>query len=133
VAASTSGATTSGSRSASGCLLRRSLACARVPRGFSGRQALLLRAVDELHDTCDISDHPWAGLRTQLFDVELIAIVRGIERRSRRVVAPSWVGTVLPIRMFAQKIVELGARRGLDPALEIARREHAPLTTEQPS
>jgi NAD(P)-dependent dehydrogenase (short-subunit alcohol dehydrogenase family) len=61
------------------------------------------------------------------------AIVRGIERRSRRVVAPGWVGPVLPIRMLVQRIVELGARRGLDAALEIARREHAPLTTQQPS
>jgi NAD(P)-dependent dehydrogenase (short-subunit alcohol dehydrogenase family) len=61
------------------------------------------------------------------------AIVRGIERRSRRVVAPRWVGPVLPIRMLAQRIAELGARRGLDAALEIAREEHAPLTTEQPS
>ena len=71
--------------------------------------------------------------RVTPLEVGINAIVRGIERRSHRVVAPSWVGTVLPIRMFAQKIVELGARRGLDPALEIARREHAPLTTEQPS
>jgi NAD(P)-dependent dehydrogenase (short-subunit alcohol dehydrogenase family) len=66
-------------------------------------------------------------------EVGIKAIVRGIERRSRRVVAPSWVGSVLPIRMAAQRIVELGARRGLDAALEIARREDAPLTTEQPS
>jgi hypothetical protein len=71
--------------------------------------------------------------RVTPLEVGIDAIVRGIERRSHRVVAPSWVGTVLPIRMFAQKIVELGARRGLDPALEIARREHAPRTTEQPS
>ena len=66
-------------------------------------------------------------------EVGINAIVRGIERRSRRVVAPSWVGTVLPIRMAAQRIVELAARRGLDAALEVARQEHAPLTTEQPS
>jgi NAD(P)-dependent dehydrogenase (short-subunit alcohol dehydrogenase family) len=64
--------------------------------------------------------------------VGINAIERGITRRSRRVVAPSWVGTVLPIRMFAQRLVELGARRGLDAALEIARAEHAPLTTQQP-
>jgi NAD(P)-dependent dehydrogenase (short-subunit alcohol dehydrogenase family) len=66
-------------------------------------------------------------------EVGIDAIVRGIERRSRRVVAPRWVGSVLPIRMLAQRIVELGARRGLDAALEIARQEHAPLTTQQPS
>jgi NAD(P)-dependent dehydrogenase (short-subunit alcohol dehydrogenase family) len=71
--------------------------------------------------------------RVAPLEVGINAIVRGIERRSRRVVAPSWVGSVLPIRMLAQRIVELGARRGLDDALEIARRENAPLTTEQPS
>jgi NAD(P)-dependent dehydrogenase (short-subunit alcohol dehydrogenase family) len=71
--------------------------------------------------------------RVAPLEVGINAIVRGIERRSRRVVAPSWVGSVLPIRMFAQRIVELGARRGLDAALEIARQEHASLTTEQPS
>jgi hypothetical protein len=34
--------------------------------------------------------------------------------------------------MAAQRVVELGARAGLDKALAIAREEHAPLTTEQP-
>ena len=71
--------------------------------------------------------------RVAPLEVGINAIVRGIERRSRRVVAPSWVGSVLPIRMFAQRIVELGARRGLDEVLEIAREEHAPLTTDLPS
>ena len=65
-------------------------------------------------------------------EVGIDAIERGITKRSRRVVAPRWVGSVLPIRMFAQRIVELGARRGLDAAVEIAREEHAPLTTELP-
>ena len=44
------------------------------PERFSGRQAPLLRAVDELHDTRDISDQTWAGLRAQLSDVELIEL-----------------------------------------------------------
>ncbi len=65
-------------------------------------------------------------------EVGINAIERGIARRSRRVVAPSWVAGVLPIRMFVQRLVELGSRRGLDAALEVARREHAPLTTELP-
>jgi AhpD family alkylhydroperoxidase len=42
--------------------------------GFSERQALLLRAVDELHDTRDISDETWAGLRTYLSEVDLIEL-----------------------------------------------------------
>ena len=64
--------------------------------------------------------------------VGINAIERGIERRSRQVVAPAWVAAVLPIRMAAQRVVELATRRGLDETLRIAREEHAPLTTELP-
>lgn len=60
------------------------------------------------------------------------AIVRGIERRSRRVVAPRWVGPMLPLRMAVQRVVEAGVQRNLDEVLAIARREEAPLTTAQP-
>ena len=61
------------------------------------------------------------------------AIVRGIARRSRRVVAPGWVAAILPIRMIAQRVVErVTAGGGLDRALEIARAENAPLTTQLP-
>jgi NAD(P)-dependent dehydrogenase (short-subunit alcohol dehydrogenase family) len=70
--------------------------------------------------------------RVTPLEVGIDAIERGIANRSRRVVAPRWVGTVLPIRMFAQRLVELGSRRGLDAALEVARDEHAPLTTALP-
>jgi AhpD family alkylhydroperoxidase len=42
--------------------------------GFSDRQALLLRAVDELHDTRDITDETWAGLSARLSNVELIEL-----------------------------------------------------------
>ena len=60
------------------------------------------------------------------------AIERGVARRSRRVVAPGWVAAVLPARALAQRIVDLGSRRGLPETLAIARAEHAPLTTPQP-
>jgi NAD(P)-dependent dehydrogenase (short-subunit alcohol dehydrogenase family) len=60
------------------------------------------------------------------------ALERGIARRSRRVVSPSWVGTLLPIRMAIQPIVDRAAQRGLREALEVARAEDAPLTTPQP-
>ncbi len=60
------------------------------------------------------------------------ALERGIRRRSRRIVSPSWVAYVLPIRMLVQRLLELEARRGLAETLEIARSERAPLTTPQP-
>lgn len=62
------------------------------------------------------------------------AIERGIINRSRRVVAPKWVGPLLPVRMPAQRVIERFltrvAARDVDAALEIARNENAPLTTE---
>jgi NAD(P)-dependent dehydrogenase (short-subunit alcohol dehydrogenase family) len=70
--------------------------------------------------------------RVAPLEVGVNAIERGITRRSRRVAAPAWVGSVLPIRMLAQRLVDVGSRRGLDAALEIARGENAPLTTPQP-
>ncbi len=60
------------------------------------------------------------------------ALERGIRRRARRIVSPSWVGPVLPIRMLAQRVVELTLRRGFAKTLEIARREQATFTTPQP-
>jgi NAD(P)-dependent dehydrogenase (short-subunit alcohol dehydrogenase family) len=62
----------------------------------------------------------------------IAALERGIRRRSRRIVSPGWVGAVLPMRMLAQRLVELQARRGLAKTLEIARGEEPPLTTAQP-
>ena len=47
-------------------------------------------------------------------------------------ISPGWVAAVLPIRMIAQRVVEAVSSRGLERALEIARREHAPLTTQLP-
>jgi NAD(P)-dependent dehydrogenase (short-subunit alcohol dehydrogenase family) len=63
--------------------------------------------------------------------VAIDAIERGIARRSRRVVAPRWVAGVLPIRMVAQRVVELAVRRRVGKAVAIARTEQAALTTEQ--
>ena len=60
------------------------------------------------------------------------ALERGIEKRSRRVVSPRWVGALLPIRMVVQRVVELQARRGLAKTMEIARQERPDLTTPQP-
>jgi NAD(P)-dependent dehydrogenase (short-subunit alcohol dehydrogenase family)/alkylhydroperoxidase family enzyme len=60
------------------------------------------------------------------------AIERGLMRRSRRVVAPGWVAWVLPVRMLAQRVVEAAVRRGVESAVEVARTEHAGLTTAQP-
>jgi NAD(P)-dependent dehydrogenase (short-subunit alcohol dehydrogenase family) len=62
----------------------------------------------------------------------IAALERGIRRRSRRIVSPGWVGAVLPIRMLAQRLIELQARRGLAKTLAIARGEEPPLTTAQP-
>jgi NAD(P)-dependent dehydrogenase (short-subunit alcohol dehydrogenase family) len=64
-------------------------------------------------------------------EVGIDALERGIARRSRRVVAPGWVGMALPFRMAIQPVVDRAAQRGLPEALETARAEDAPLTTPQ--
>lgn len=61
------------------------------------------------------------------------ALERGIARRSRYVVAPAWVGAVLPVRMGAQLVVERATQRGLRKALALAREERVDLTTPQPA
>ena len=70
--------------------------------------------------------------RVAPLELGIDAIERGIERRSRRVVAPRWVAGMLPARMAVQRVVELGVRRGLRETLEVARGERPPLTTAQP-
>lgn len=64
--------------------------------------------------------------------VAVDAVERGIARRSRRVVAPRWVGAVLPARMLAQRVVERRLRGRTAEALRLAREEEAELTTPQP-
>jgi len=70
--------------------------------------------------------------RVAPLDSAVDAVVHGIERRSRRVVAPGWVRWVLPGRMIAQRVVELGVRARVDEAVRLAREERAELTTSQP-
>jgi len=65
--------------------------------------------------------------------VAIDALERGIARRSRRIVAPAWVGPVLPIRMVAQRVVDRVVRGRIEDALEVARHEHVELTTPQPA
>jgi NAD(P)-dependent dehydrogenase (short-subunit alcohol dehydrogenase family) len=60
------------------------------------------------------------------------ALERGIARRSRRVYAPRWVGPVLTGRTLAQRVVDRAVRSRVPAALEIARGERPPFTTEQP-
>ncbi|MFQ6325561.1 SDR family NAD(P)-dependent oxidoreductase [Nocardia sp. CWNU-33] len=61
------------------------------------------------------------------------AVERAIARRKRKVVSPWWVALVLPFRPIAQRAVDIALRRGVARALEIARTEAAPFTTDQPS
>jgi NAD(P)-dependent dehydrogenase (short-subunit alcohol dehydrogenase family) len=63
------------------------------------------------------------------------AIERGVERRKRWVVAPREVRLLLPIRWWVQLVVDFALRtrkQRLERALQVARDEHAPLTTELP-
>jgi NAD(P)-dependent dehydrogenase (short-subunit alcohol dehydrogenase family) len=69
--------------------------------------------------------------RVAPLELGIDAIERGVERRARRVVAPGWVAWVLHIRMLAQRVVGMAVRRNVPRALEIARREDAPLTTPE--
>ena len=74
----------------------------------------------------------WSALRVAPLDAGVDAIERGIARRSRRVVAPRWVGAVLPVRMLAQRVVEAATRSSVGEALDIALGESPPLTTDLP-
>ncbi|WP_227997869.1 SDR family NAD(P)-dependent oxidoreductase [Nocardia australiensis] len=61
------------------------------------------------------------------------ALERAIRRRRRQVVSPWWVAVALPFRPIAQCIIDIALRRGVAHALDIARTEDAPFTTEQPA
>ncbi|RZS31130.1 short-subunit dehydrogenase [Herbihabitans rhizosphaerae] len=66
-------------------------------------------------------------------DSAIDALERGIARRSRRIVAPRWVGPALHVRMALQRIVAMDRRLASVPeALRVAADEKAPLTTPQP-
>ena len=65
-------------------------------------------------------------------DVGIDALERGIARRARIVVAPSWVRPILPVRMVAQRVVDQAVRRRVADVVRIARDEKVELTTPQP-
>lgn len=88
-------------------------------RGFATKAAALMPAGGHGH------------LPVSPVEPALDALERGIRRRSRRVVSPAWAAAVLPVRMLVQRFIELQVRRNLAKALEIARGEDAPLTTQQ--
>jgi NAD(P)-dependent dehydrogenase (short-subunit alcohol dehydrogenase family) len=73
-----------------------------------------------------------SAMRVAPLEAGVVAIERGIARRSRRVVAPRWVGAVLPVRMLAQRVVEAATRSSVGEALDIALSESPPLTTDLP-
>ena len=64
-------------------------------------------------------------------EVGIDAIVAGVRNRSRRVVAPRRVAAILPIRMAAQRVVDLLARPRVKKVLEVARAETVDFTTPQ--
>ncbi len=66
-------------------------------------------------------------------DVGIDALERGIARRSRRIVAPWWVGPILPVRMTAQRVVDRYLARNVAGALATARGESVEFTTPQPT
>src|SRR4051812_17746350 len=71
-------------------------------------------------------------MRVAPLKVGIDALERGIERRSRRIVAPRQTAPLLPFRMFAQPVIDRAVQgKDLSKALDIAREEHAPLTTPQ--
>lgn len=69
--------------------------------------------------------------RVTPLSVGIDALERGIARRSRQIVAPWWVGAVLPFRSVAQPVVELATKRRVAGAVSVAQRERVTLTTEQ--
>jgi NAD(P)-dependent dehydrogenase (short-subunit alcohol dehydrogenase family) len=79
-----------------------------------------------------LRNDPRGRRRVTPLSTAIDAVERGIARRSRRVVAPGWVAGVLPVRMLAQRAVDLGSRPFAKEAVRIARSEDAPLTTSQP-
>src|SRR3954452_8146748 len=72
-----------------------------------------------------------AVMRVAPLKVGIDALERGIERRARRIVAPRTAAPLLPFRMAAQPFVDRAVQGDLAKALDIARAEHAPLTTPQ--
>ncbi|HET8931303.1 MAG TPA: SDR family NAD(P)-dependent oxidoreductase [Acidimicrobiales bacterium] len=72
-----------------------------------------------------------AVARVTPVEAAIDALEAGIDKRSRRIVAPGWVAPMLHLRMVAQRILDVQSRRGVARALAIARDERAGLTTPQ--
>ena len=61
------------------------------------------------------------------------AVVRGVERRARKVYAPRWVLPMLYLRTLVQPLTEASARRRhVEEIIAIAESEPSELTTPQP-
>lgn len=60
-------------------------------------------------------------------------VERGIARRARTICAPRWVRPGIPFRAVLQRVVDIAPLKHLPEALEQARSEDAPFTTEQPT
>ncbi len=88
-------------------------------RGFATNAGRALTGGKTISGVAPVS----AGLR---------ALERGISRRSRRIGAPFWVPTVVPLRHVAQRVIELKPLPDLVASLEIARTEQVDYTTAQP-
>lgn len=70
-------------------------------------------------------------MRVAPLSAAIDALEQGIAKRKRRIVAPSSAAPLIRIRTLVQPIVDRGVQRHLKEALEIAREEHAELTTPQ--
>lgn len=70
--------------------------------------------------------------RTAPLSVGIDALELGIARRAKRIVAPASMKPVLPLRMLVQPVLDRAMQHNLREALEVARAEGAPLTTDQP-
>jgi NAD(P)-dependent dehydrogenase (short-subunit alcohol dehydrogenase family) len=71
-------------------------------------------------------------MRVAPLKVAIDALEHGVAHRSRRVIAPRSAAPLVPLRMLVQPVVDRAVQRNLAPALDIARAEHAELTTPQP-
>lgn len=60
------------------------------------------------------------------------ALEKGIAKRARIIAAPEHAKPIRFVRPLAQRVVDMRIRRKVPKALDIARGEHAPLTTPQP-
>ncbi len=98
--------------------------------GWSPRQALLLRAADELHEAREISDELWEALRGQLTDAELIELcmlVGHYEMLAMTInslrIEPDTVASETVHPLSGRRVLITGAARGIGAAT--ARRLHS--------